>query len=562
MRKAALVFLLAVAVPSLVLAALALRSLRDQRLVQERQEILLAEAAGADLARAVEAEIDRMLADFSAVTDTLIATNGLEKLTGTFDDEIRRQWPAAAVGFAVNLTGQCFMPSVLGRTEAMRFRIENERFLGNVEAVEVTWNSPKGRINVDEIVRGARSKTDAVFASTPEPTASRPARTFREILGKSSRGTVARFVQDDLQLLVWHRPSSEPAVVFGAQVDLAALRRRLVPLIAAAARPDDAFVAMLRDDSQRPVALTRGGFSAEGQRPLAAADIGDKLPHWHVALFAVNPGHAGAAAATARFTLGLLVAVLLLAIAIGSWLIAADLSRQLRLARQKSGFVSNVSHELKTPLTSIRMFVELLGEDDGRDPARRAKFLGIVRQETERLSRLVDNVLDFGRLERGEVPWKTIPTDLVAVARAATESFSPQLEAAGVVLTSILPDEAILIQGDRDALSQVLHNLLSNVGKYAAAGRSAEVRAERDGREVVLTVSDRGPGLPAGSEERIFEEFFRAQDSLASGVPGCGLGLALARRIVLAHHGTLHARQRPGGGACFITRLPLAQPIP
>jgi len=83
---------------------------------------------------------------------------------------------------------------------------------------------------------------------------------------------------------------------------------------------------------------------------------------------------------------------------------------------------------------------------------------------------------------------------------------------------------------------------------------------ERDGREVILTVSDRGPGLPAGSEERIFEEFFRAQDSLASGVPGCGLGLALARRIILAHRGTLNAQARPGGGASFIARLPLTQP--
>ncbi len=557
MRKVAVVILLAVVVPSLVLAALALRSIRDQRLVQERQEILLAEAAGTELARAVESEVDRALAEFSTATDHLVVSGSATNLTADFDRLIRGQWTPAAVGFAVNMHGQCFPPSVFGRPEAMRFRIENERFLGSVESLEVTWNSPKGRINVDQVAQGARSKTDAVFASTTDASSGTPIKTFRDLLGTAASGTVARFVQDDLQLLLWHRPSRDPAVVFGAQLDLAAFRQRLVPVITAARGYDDPFVAILRDDSQRSVASTHSGFIPDGRRPLAAADIGDKLPHWHVAVFPANPAGVGNAAASARLTLGLLVALLLTAIGVGSWLIVADLGRQLRLARQKAGFVSNVSHELKTPLTSIRMFVELLGEDAGTDSARRAKFLGIVRTETERLSRLVDNVLDFGRLERGEIPWKPVPTDLVGVARAAAESFAPQLASAGVVLTSDLPALPIRIRGDGDALSQVLFNLFSNVGKYAAGGSVAELSVARDGTDALLSVSDRGPGIPRGCEERIFEDFFRAHDSLASGIPGCGLGLALARRIVRAHGGTLVAANRDGSGAMFVARFPI-----
>src|SRR6185295_8362539 len=152
-------------------------------------------------------------------------------------------------------------------------------------------------------------------------------------------------------------------------------------------------------------------------------DLGEMLPHWEIAVYLLDPAKLGRAATTARLTVGLLVGLLLLAIAIGSWLIGADLRRQLTLARQKTDFVSNVSHELKTPLTSIRMFSEMLAEGRIVDEEKQRHFLGIITAEAARLTRLINNVLDFARLERGEKKYELVPCDLAALAREVFETY-------------------------------------------------------------------------------------------------------------------------------------------
>src|SRR4029077_15543174 len=133
-----------------------------------------------------------------------------------------------------------------------------------------------------------------------------------------------------------------------------------------------------------------------------ATEIGEALPHWEVTAYLLNPAKLGQAAQTIKVTLTLIITLLVLAIALGSWLLVRDINRQIKLARQKSDFVSNVSHELKTPLTSIRMFSELLAEGRVEDPDRQRSYLNIITAETARLTRLINNVLDFSRMERGE----------------------------------------------------------------------------------------------------------------------------------------------------------------
>ena len=171
-----------------------------------------------------------------------------------------------------------------------------------------------------------------------------------------------------------------------------------------------------------------------------ATEIGEALPHWEVAAYLVNPAQLTRAAHTAELTLGLLVAVLVLAIGVGSWLIVSSLNAELKLARQKTDFVSNVSHELKTPLTSIRMFSELLAEGRVTDPAKQRSYLDIITAEAARLTRLINNVLDFSRLERGEKKYNFQPCDLVEVVRAAAQTFRPHLEAGGFKFDCTLPD--------------------------------------------------------------------------------------------------------------------------
>ena len=156
-----------------------------------------------------------------------------------------------------------------------------------------------------------------------------------------------------------------------------------------------------------------------------------------------NPARLSESARTLRLTLALLIGILLVVIGAGGWLIVVCLNRELTLARQKTDFVSNVSHELKTPLTSIRMFSELLAEGRVTDPEKRQSYLRIITAETSRLTRLINNVLDFSRMERGEKKYQLQPCDLAALVRETVDTYRPQLESNGFQIRDAIPDAAL-----------------------------------------------------------------------------------------------------------------------
>jgi signal transduction histidine kinase len=233
----------------------------------------------------------------------------------------------------------------------------------------------------------------------------------------------------------------------------------------------------------------------------------------------------------------------------------------LKLARQKTDFVSNVSHELKTPLTSIRMFSELLADGRVADSAKQKSYLNIITAEAARLTRLINNVLDFSRMENGEKKYNFQKCDLTAVVRSTAETFRPHLEANGFKFDCNLRETQISIRGDADALSQIIVNLLSNAEKYSDGKREIAVQLAQKQLplpHMEIKVLDRGSGVPRGSEEKIFEKFYRAHDSLSSGIQGSGLGLTIARQIARAHGGDVACEPREGGGSCFVLHLPIS----
>ena len=394
---------------------------------------------------------------------------------------------------------------------------------------------------------------------------------FGQLIGSGTDGMLARFLQNKLRLMFWHRLSTEPDLIFGAQLNLDRVVDGVRGLVPAGPELRDEICIAVLDDNAKPVTLSRTGFQAAWKRPFVATEIGEALPHWEVAAYLVNPAQLTQTAHTAKLTLGLLVAVLVLAIGVGSWLIVRSLNSELKLARQKTDFVGNVSHELKTPLTSIRMFSELLAEGRVTDQAKQHSYLNIITAEAARLTRLINNVLDFSRMERGEKKYNFQPCDLVEVVRAAAQTFRPHLEAGGFKFDCVLPTAPISVRGDADALAQIIVNLLSNAEKYSNGsaatssprpGTDKEITLELARRESPLPyaevkVLDRGLGVPRGSGEKIFEKFYRAHDSLNSGVQGSGLGLTIARQIARAHGGDVVYEPREGGGSSFILRLPL-----
>lgn len=567
MKKVALVFVLAVFLPSLVLAWLAVRSLRDQEFALQRHRTLLYEGVADSTAKEVLGLLESRQREFRSIVDKLIASQNPRDAAQDFDAQLRKAWPLAQVGFVVTLDGEVLAPSLFAGPAARKFRLENDRFLSSRETVEVYWDSPKGPISLSKLDAkdsGKGPSDKAVFATKSGASKDAPATPtgpaeFRQLIGDSKEGTLARFLQDKLSLMFWCRPERDSNAVFGVQIDHPRLLRELASLVRVEPGLAGEIVVALLDDQARPISTSRANFSGDWKRPFVSREIGEVLPHWEVAVYLANPAQLARSANTLRVTFGLLIALLLLAIGLGSWLIVADLKRQLTLARQKTDFVSNVSHELKTPLTSIRMFSELLAEGRVQDPERQRHFLQIITAETARLTRLINNVLDFARLERGEKKYHFQQIDLAALAREICETYRPHLEANGFTLRCDLPADALFVNGDRDALAQVLVNLLSNAEKYSAEKKEVDLAVERNGTMACIKVLDRGAGVPRGCEEKIFEQFFRAHDSLSSGIQGSGLGLTLARQIARAHGGDVLYEPRDGGGSCFILQLPSQQ---
>jgi signal transduction histidine kinase len=603
MKKVALVLLLAVVAPSLALAWLAVRSLRDQEYLLQRQQSLLYQGVADNVSTEAQSLLNSYEREFVGLVGVMLAGHNPQEVTASFDDQLRQRWPMAQVGFAVSLSGAILCPSPLARPETKVFCANYDQFLSCRQSAEVYWNSAgnvvgnndladnanqKSVLNnsssqapseIDNSFRGYNRGKPSLRSVSPQQQVQAPVTKgqqveqsfskiaaseaeFCQLMGSASDGMLARFVDNKLNVLFWYRRPENPQYVFGAQLSIPRLAQKLKPSLEKLdpSLRDEVCVALL-DDSARPVALSHANFRTTWKRPFVATEIGETLPHWEVALYLLDPAKLTRSARTLKLTLGAVIALLVLAIGIGSWLIVADLNRQLTLARQKTDFVSNVSHELKTPLTSIRMFSELLAEGRVNDPVKQRSYLSIITAETARLSRLINNVLDFARIERGEKKYHFQTCDLNNLLRDTTETYRPHFEANGFQFDCQLPDAPIIVNGDRDALAQVIVNLLSNAEKYSDSRKEISVRLEQQTAPLPhaeLKVLDRGLGVPDGSEEKIFEQFYRAHDSLSSGIQGSGLGLTLARQIARAHGGEVVYEPRDGGGSCFTLRLPLS----
>jgi signal transduction histidine kinase len=235
----------------------------------------------------------------------------------------------------------------------------------------------------------------------------------------------------------------------------------------------------------------------------------------------------------------------------------------MEVAEMRSHFVASVSHELKTPLTAIRMFAETLAMGRVADEQTRSEYLQTVVSESERLSRLVDNVLDFSRIERGKKIYRMQRVFLPDIVRAAAKAMQYPLTQHGFTLTVSIEDRCpsvLSIVADADALEQAVLNLLANAVKYSGDARDIDLRLDRSDSEAIIQVIDRGIGIAPEDQPRIFEKFYRVRSSHSERVPGTGLGLTLATHIVKAHGGSLKVASEPGRGSTFSIILPLNLP--
>jgi len=265
-----------------------------------------------------------------------------------------------------------------------------------------------------------------------------------------------------------------------------------------------------------------------------------------------------------RVVPGALYAAVLI-LTIGATLLAAyfllrDVNREIQMAEMRSHFVASVSHELKTPLTAIRMFAETLAIGRAGGEQATTEYLRTIVNESERLSRLVDNVLDFSRIEQGNKVYRMQSTCLADVVRSAARTMQYPLSQLGFTLSVAIDDSIPPVQANADALEQATLNLLANAMKYSGNARHIEMRLGRSGEEAIIDIVDHGLGISREDQARIFEKFYRVRSVETDPIAGTGLGLTLALHIVEAHRGQVQVSSEVGSGSTFSVRIPLQEP--
>jgi len=244
----------------------------------------------------------------------------------------------------------------------------------------------------------------------------------------------------------------------------------------------------------------------------------------------------------------------------GLYLVYSNVRRELHLSRLKSDFVANVTHELKTPLALIRLFAETLelGRVSSEDKNR--QYLRVINKESLRLTQLINNILDFSRIEAGRKEYKFVAADVAAVVDEVLDAYRFQIEQQGFVLEQEIARDLPPVEVDKEALAQAVLNLINNAIKYSRDEKWIRVSLAREGDALAVAVADHGIGIPKPEQRKIFDKFYRAENSLVHETKGSGLGLALVRHIMEAHGGEVQVDSAPGRGSTFTLVLPLTRP--
>jgi signal transduction histidine kinase len=292
------------------------------------------------------------------------------------------------------------------------------------------------------------------------------------------------------------------------------------------------------------------GRAAPGALSLNAADT--RLPF--ILSVSASAGFDGVDRRPAILISGLLAAFTLMLAA--AYVLYRTTMREMAVARQQSDFVSAVSHEFRTPLTSMRHLTELLASGAVASDERKAQYYELLSHEAERLYRLVESLLSFGRMQAGAYAWRLEATDPRDLLDRITAEFRREPMARGRDLVSEIERDLPALEIDREALSRAIWNLLENAAKYSPLGTPIRVFARRNGRFVFLGVGDQGVGIPATEQQAVFQKFVRGAGAKRAGVGGVGIGLALVRQIVEAHGGTVQVVSEPGRGSTFTLVIP------
>jgi signal transduction histidine kinase len=302
--------------------------------------------------------------------------------------------------------------------------------------------------------------------------------------------------------------------------------------------------------------ILKSDASALGTRT-ARVNFAGNFPPWSLELYEQDP-RLFETLLTSRRGIYLYMFILLAGILIfGLTLTIRIVTHEFELGKMKSDFVSTVSHEFKSPLTSIRQLAEML--QTGRVPSdeRRQRYYNVLLEQSERLSLLIDNILDFAKMEEGKKEFEFEMVDMGPLLEELISTIQQQVRHEGFTLQAEIDKDLPSIQVDRSAITQAITNLIDNAIKYSGEAKKIYVRGFTEDQHLVIAVQDFGVGIKTGEIDKVFERFYRGGDELTRTVKGSGLGLTLVKQIVQAHHGSVLVESKPGSGSTFSIKLPI-----
>jgi signal transduction histidine kinase len=277
---------------------------------------------------------------------------------------------------------------------------------------------------------------------------------------------------------------------------------------------------------------------------------------WRLDVAAAGTNLPADTASGERYLLGVLIAVAML-VSLACYAIARGVLRESAAGRLQSDFVSAVSHEFRSPLTTLRQLTELLADGRILDEDRRRRYFGVLQQETARLHQLVESLLDFGRMDAGRRPYQFESLDLSDLVRHGIEEYRAHAGTNGHAIEAAFSPDRLVVDADPEAMRRAVRNLLDNAVKYSPDAATVWVSTACDDRRAVVRVRDEGIGIPAHEQSRIFDEFVRGDTAKRACIRGTGIGLAMVKTIIRAHHGDVHVSSEVGRGSTFELRLPL-----
>ncbi|MDB4581587.1 HAMP domain-containing histidine kinase [Draconibacterium sp.] len=283
------------------------------------------------------------------------------------------------------------------------------------------------------------------------------------------------------------------------------------------------------------------------------------LPSWSLVLFKEPAGIITTFLSASQGIFIYIFLFIVVLLALGLFFTLQIINNEFALSKMKSDFISTVSHEFKSPLTSIRQMTEMLYNERIKTESRKKEYYAVMLEQSERLSHLIDNILDFSKIEDGKKAFRFEKTDIEELINHLKSIFQKSIANEGFNIVLSVPERLPEIVVDREAIQQVLYNLLDNAYKYSGNSKEIKIVAELTGNELKISVQDYGVGIDKEDQSKIFDRFYRGGTELTRSIKGSGIGLTIVKKIIDTHHGKVSFESTPGKGSTFIIHLPLKQ---